>query len=256
MRLLYKKPEGYLTLPLEDKVMFILQCCTNRQQLRSRFNGLFFSPRESTYLATLLAIADYMRAYQDKEDGKELERCLTTGIQQYSAYCGQSCEPIPELEQLKIMPLKETDIDLAYDLLNQCFLTNNEYYWYAIRKLDFKLHSENPSVAFKTYLSGTLVTARRKWEACFPDIRTCNDLLSEKIRPVLKATLVLSCALAFACYGIETASRAYLLVVLALYSISGELSDNIANIFSKPPVQKADVSANTDDLMAQTAPSP
>ncbi len=233
MRLPYAKPENYSAFSLQEKVKFIKQCCDERESLWMKLHLNFFGRKQSIYIETIRAISAYMQGYLVNG----LDACLNQGIKKYTELSGTpSNRYILDLGTYKKNLLNGRDIEVAYDIINQCFLSNNEFYWFAIRKIDWDQNqTTQPSLAFNMYLSGILVYERQKWISLFPSSKSCDNLPSEKIRPAIKAILTASSGIALATSGVGLTSFAWILIAASFYGISGELSDNIANIFSEQP---------------------
>src|SRR3989338_9885368 len=154
MRFPSLKSSNYTNLSLEEKVKFIKACCENRKALFQKFNSYLFGNKPSIYLSTLTANSEYL----DTALKGNLNECFKKGFKKYVShhYC---TEPPPQndiaeligailygdtqsyeeyrtimanWDNIQVKALTEGDLEVAYHIINQCFLSNSEFYHFSL----------------------------------------------------------------------------------------------------------------------------
>jgi hypothetical protein len=154
---------------------------------------------------------------------RNLDTPLKNAITQYAIFCNYDPDDdIPVLETCRQNPLNDDDIDLAFLLINQLFLSNLQFY----NNFTTSIRDHKSSPGFRVYLNSTLINERREWATYFPGNSTYDDMLCEKTRYVIKAFCIASCCLSLGLGGIGSIFLATLMLSALLYPLSGELGDH------------------------------
>src|SRR3990167_7999825 len=185
----YDKPKNYDALSIIDKIAFISDCYKKRNKSWKNYHAKFFGGTSDFYIRVIRAIHQY----------------LTQSTHHHS--------------------LNNHDLNAAYDIVNQFFLSNNQFFSFVNSRIN------NPSLSqeFKDFVIVQVNEARRQWNR-FSSRVGFDDKDSAEYRNIIKAGSF--CCLAapivykvgfFAC-AVSTA------ISTIAYTTSGECGDSLAMV--------------------------
>ena len=190
MRIFFE-PTNFDKQPFKEKVIFILKCYERREAKQKQYGEKFFGQT-----------SDYIRP-------------LFEGVRQrLDNYLNR---------RLWYNFLTEADIKMAFDLVSQAFLSNDEFFSYA----EELLQNKNLSWGFKKDVNKVFFTARLNWKNFSTKIGSLDEN-SASIRTKIKAgALGVSC-LSVSCCGFGWFSLVSTAAAATAYAISGECGDSLA----------------------------
>ncbi len=233
MRLPIQKPKNYSEMSLPEKAAWVKYGCDQRIVLDTYAKLNLFGTRYSAYIALAKRVSEYLEKYLENQ----LDEILPAVVEHaHNINAKSACETFaPSLAECMGNSLNDIDIEFIVKLLEQNFLTNVELTrWISNTGFMNGIEDKRCSPGFKLYFAFHRRRSAEVWCRLFPTANGLSQTPSEKIHPYLKASLGASAFFSlFTGFGLGTA--ALLLTIGTLYSISGELSDNIAYLAKADP---------------------